>query len=106
MNGNLSEIYDLNKKKSNYRNLKNDLKQIIRDLNSDDVGAALNRAASSLKSNYTINGSQPRSEELRNVSDDIDEIIYDLRDVVNSIDNNINSIDRKVDDLKDANNKN
>lgn len=102
MDNNLTEIYNLNKSKKNYKNLKNDLKQIINKLSSDDIGVTLNRAASSLNNNYIINGSQPRSKEINEVRESIYGYISDINRVISSLENKISSIDREVDELSNA----
>ena len=103
MNDNSNAIYNLNRRKRDIINLRSDLNQIIIKLKSDDIGVTLDRAASSLNNNYIINGSQPRFKQIKDVSENVRNIVVRLRNIINYLDSEISSINSELEKLENGN---
>lgn len=104
MNDDSNEIYNFNRRKKDIINLKSDLNQIIIKLKSDDIGVTLDRAASSLNNNYIINGSQPRFKQIKDVSENVGNIVIKLKNIINYLDSEIVSINNELEKLEDGDN--
>ena len=92
----MNELYELNRDKNKYKNLKYNLSKIYEILSSSDVRNDLLTAASVLQNNYTIDNNSKYSKSISNIKDSIDENRALLNSIIKDINAKINDIDKDI----------
>lgn len=92
----MNELYELNRDKNKYKNLKYNLSKIYEILSSSDVRNDLLMAASVLQNNYTIDNNSKYSRSISNIKDSIDENRALLNNIIKDINAKINDIDKDI----------
>jgi hypothetical protein len=86
--------YELTRRQNKYKTMRENVIRMINVLSNSDVVDTLSMAQSSLQSNYLINGSVCKYENIKRQKESISNCISNLRSV-------LNSIDSKISDIKD-----
>ncbi len=86
--------YELTRRQNKYKTMRENVIRMINVLSNSDVVDTLSMAQSSLQSNYLVNGSVCKYENIKRQKESISNCISNLRSV-------LNSIDSKISDIKD-----
>lgn len=97
----MNELYELNRDKNKYKNLRNNLSKIYDILSSSDLRDDLSAAASVLQNNYTIDNNSKYSRPINNIKDSINDNRMQLNNIIRDVDLKINGINK---DIKELNN--
>lgn len=95
----MNELYELNKDKNKYKNLKNNLSIIYEILSSSDLGNDLSTAASVLQNNYAIDNNSKYSRPINNIKDSIDTSKSLLNNIIKDVNLKINNISKDIMEL-------
>lgn len=95
----MNELYELNKDKNKYKNLKNNLSIIYEILSSSDLRNDLSTAASVLQNNYVIDNNSKYSRPINNIKDSIDDSKSLLNNIIKDVNLKINNISKDIMEL-------
>lgn len=95
----MNELYELNRDKNKYKNLKNNLSRIYEILSSSDLRNDLSTAASVLQNNYTIDNNSKYSRPINNIKDSIDDSRVLLNNIIKDVNLKINNINKDIGEL-------
>lgn len=97
----MSELYELNRDKTKYNNLKYSLNKIYDILSSADLRGDLSYASTVLQKNYIIDNASKYSKSISTIVDtinnnrgSINSIIRDINTKINNINNEIRELDQ------------
>lgn len=95
----MNELYELNRDKNKYKNLRNNLSKIYDILSSSDLRDDLSAAASVLQNNYTIDNNSKYSRPINNIKDSINDNRMQLNNIIRDVDLKINNINKDIREL-------
>lgn len=95
----MNELYELNKDKNKYKNLKNNLSIIYEILSSSYLRNDLSTAASVLQNNYVIDNNSKYSRPINNIKDSIDDSKSLLNNIIKDVNLKINNISKDIMEL-------
>lgn len=95
----MNELYELNRDKNKYNNLRNNLSKIYEILSSSDLKNDLSTAASVLQNNYTIDNNSKYSKPIVNIKDSIESYSPLLKNIINDLGFKVNDINKNIREL-------
>lgn len=91
--------YLLNKSKNKYKDMKDYIEKMVRELSKSSVLDNISKAQTCLSSYYLVNDTACKYNKIGDQKEEIREVIRELNDIINTIDN-------KIDDIQDDIEKN
>lgn len=95
----MDNLYELNRDKSRYTSVKENLKQITNILSKSDLYDNLSDASRSIRNNFLLNDSS-KDSKITSIKNNIKSQKEILNSIYNSVNNKLKNINQQISDLE------